>query len=219
MTSRRGLIIGGSALLLAACDKAREVVGSIPGIGPIVGGGEVRTTTPNIPVPNSPWRAQNSLSVVMENAPGGFGFSFPNQDGVHYVTRPPSVSPVRGTMTIRYFVVSENPNWSFKGDAPPPQVSAFIQRKGDQLSANTPDNRYWFSPRGQLTPGEHTIVAPINITGWTNVNGGKNDAGFMQTLNECANVGMTFGGRSFAGHGVWVSGGSARFTLLSFSIG
>ena len=43
----------------------KDIVGSqIPGIGPIVTGGEVRTVTADINVPNSPWRAQNSLSVV-----------------------------------------------------------------------------------------------------------------------------------------------------------
>lgn len=216
--NRRSLIIGMPALLLAGCGGSGV---TIPGIGTIGGSGDVRTITPDINTPNSPWRAQNSSGVVMEHSQGldgGFAFNFPRGDGVHYVTRPPP-GPVSGIMTIRYRVDSTSPSWAFKGDAPPPMVTAFVQRKGDQLSGNTPDNRYWAGPlRGSLDPGEHVITAPLLIPMWTNVMGQRNDAGFKQTLNNCANVGMTFGGASFFGHGVWTPSGSARFTLLAFNI-
>lgn len=217
MITRRSVAVGAPALLLAGCGSGI----TIPGIGTIGGTGDVRTITPDINAPNSPWRAQNSTAVVMEHTlgrDGGFAFYFPRGDGVHYVTRPPP-GPVRGIMTIRYRVDSENPAWAFRGDTPPPMVTAFVQRTGDQLSGNTPDNRYWASSmRGSLDPGEHVITVPLLIPMWTNVMGQRNDAGFKQTLNNCANVGVTFGGASFFGHGVWVSGGSARFTLLSFRI-
>lgn len=216
MITRRVVTFGAPALLLAGCGSGI----TIPGIGTIGGTGDVRTITPDINTPNSPWRAQNSTAVVMESSSGGFAFNFPRGDGVHYVTRPWPVSPVRGIMTIRYRVDSTSPVWAFRGDTPPPMVSAFVQRKGDQLSGNTPDNRYWAGGplRGTLDTGEHVITAALLIPMWTNVMGQRNAAGFTETLNNCANVGMTFGGASFAGHGVWVSGGSARFTLLSFSI-
>jgi hypothetical protein len=43
-------------------------------------------------------------------------------------------------------------------------------------------------------------------------------AGFQDALGNLGRVGMTFGGGCFFGHGVNVSGGTARFALISYTI-
>ena len=43
-------------------------------------------------------------------------------------------------------------------------------------------------------------------------------AGFVQALRQLGNVGFVFGGGCYYGHGVNISGGTARFTLSHYSI-
>jgi len=43
-------------------------------------------------------------------------------------------------------------------------------------------------------------------------------AGFQDALGNLGRVGMTFGGGCFFGHGVNVSGETARFALISYTI-
>ena len=40
---------------------------------------------------------------------------------------------------------------------------------------------------------------------------------FNAAISQLANVGFTFGG-TFAGHGVYVTGGNARFILRQYSV-
>jgi hypothetical protein len=43
-------------------------------------------------------------------------------------------------------------------------------------------------------------------------------AGFKQAITNLENVGFSFGGGCFYGHGVRVSGGGARFALTSYKV-
>ena len=43
-------------------------------------------------------------------------------------------------------------------------------------------------------------------------------AGFRDALANLGHIGMTFGGGCFFGHGVNVSGGTARFVLIGYTI-
>ena len=42
--------------------------------------------------------------------------------------------------------------------------------------------------------------------------------GFQDALGDLGHVGMTFGGGCFFGHGVNISGGTARFSLISYTV-
>jgi hypothetical protein len=58
------------------------------------------------------------------------------------------------------------------------------------------------------------------VVGWSDVIGefgtlsATTQAGFAATLASVSQIGMTFGGGCFFGHGVNVSGGTAAFELL-----
>jgi hypothetical protein len=68
------------------------------------------------------------------------------------------------------------------------------------------------------------MTVPLTPDQWSSVYGKPGNlnattlAGFHDALTNLGHVGMTFGGGCFAGHGVNVSGGSARFALISYSI-
>ena len=53
---------------------------------------------------------------------------------------------------------------------------------------------------------------------WTNVVGKRSSWGFAKTRKNMGNIGVTFGGGCFFGHGVNVSGGSARFIMTRFEL-
>jgi hypothetical protein len=60
-----------------------------------------------------------------------------------------------------------------------------------------------------LHEGEFTLTAPLSPDQWTSVFGqGGNE--FNTAISQLANVGFTFGG-TFAGHGVYVTGGERPF--------
>jgi hypothetical protein len=53
---------------------------------------------------------------------------------------------------------------------------------------------------------------------WTNVEGERSRSGFTEILKNMGNIGLTFGGGCFFGHGVNVSGGTARFIMTRFEL-
>jgi hypothetical protein len=53
---------------------------------------------------------------------------------------------------------------------------------------------------------------------WTNVEGEPSPSGFAETLKNMGNIGLTFGGGCFFGHGVNVSGVPARFIMTRFEL-
>lgn len=106
----------------------------------------------------------------------------------------------------------------------PAKVRFFVQRRGDRTLTNE-NYRWWSNPVSyELTDGAVTLTAPLTPDQWSNVNGkfGNYDAaataGFYDAFNNPERVGMTFGGGCFFGHGVFVTGGTARFTLTNYAI-
>ena len=91
-----------------------------------------------------------------------------------------------------------------------------LQIKNDDLI--TSDGRYWSNTGIPLTNGSFTLNIAVAEGNWTNVDGGFNKDGFDNLLKNMGNVGFTFGGGCFFGHGVSVSGGEAKFYLNSFNI-
>jgi hypothetical protein len=92
-----------------------------------------------------------------------------------------------------------------------------LQTKNDDLVKS--DGRYWSNPVGiTMINGTFTLNIPLNEGNWTNVDGGFNEDGFKKLLQNMGNVGFTFGGGCFFGHGVSVSGGEAKFYVTSFTI-
>ncbi|MEQ1896852.1 MAG: hypothetical protein ABL971_05615 [Vicinamibacterales bacterium] len=104
----------------------------------------------------------------------------------------------------------------------PATMRLFLER-ANEPTANTADfYRWWSDVTLPLTPGGGSLTVPVTPDRWGSVFGTKGNAspaavaGFEATLADLATVGMTFGGGCFAGHGVNISGGTARFILTSF---
>ena len=99
-------------------------------------------------------------------------------------------------------------------------VRLFIQRSNDDLVDDS--FRWWSNPEAIiLKEGEHTMEVPLTPDHWSNVAGKKGDTlpkQFYAALENAGNIGMTFGGGCFFGHGVNVSGGHSTFTLKRFAI-
>jgi hypothetical protein len=59
---------------------------------------------------------------------------------------------------------------------------------------------------------------PLIFDQWSNVYGQRDQAALSAALANVGWVGFTCGGQYFAGHGVALSSGSAKFVLVDFYI-
>jgi hypothetical protein len=116
-------------------------------------------------------------------------------------------------------------NYALKSDntcITPAHVRLYMERK---KNPNSEYSRWWANPTSyELAAGSITMTVPLTPDQWSDVNGrfGNADstatANFRQAIQSLGSVGMTFGGGCFFGHGVNVSGGTARFTVTDFSV-
>jgi hypothetical protein len=97
----------------------------------------------------------------------------------------------------------------------PAHVRFLLQEKGDDLSGKNA-KRYF---------GSANLRAPLtDFSEWMSVFGEKADAsesattGFKQAIANLGNIGFSFGGSCFYGHGVRVSRGGARFAVASYAV-
>jgi len=102
-------------------------------------------------------------------------------------------------------------------DTNPATFHLFLERAGDDLTKEYyrwwADTTYVFGSADNQTI---TIVVPLTGDHWTDVFGRYDEAEFATALRDLAYVGLTFGGHNFAGHGVQMTRGSARFILLDY---
>jgi hypothetical protein len=144
---------------------------------------------------------------------------------VHYVTTKYNGIINKGAMIYIEGKIEADPTvvWNYHlGQAAnrcdtPASAHVMLQIKNDDLT--TSDGRYWSNPVGlTLTNGPFALNILVTESNWTNVYGGFNKDGFDKLLKNMGNIGFTFGGGCFFGHGVSVSGGKAKFYVTSFTI-
>lgn len=98
----------------------------------------------------------------------------------------------------------------------------FFEQAGDNYTQET--FRWWGNPIEFVLPASNAVVditVPLTPDQWSDVYGviGTNAlAGFQAALKNTQNVGMTFGGGCFAGHGLNINPG-ATYQLLVLSYG
>lgn len=164
----------------------------------------------------------------------GWTFDFPQVDGVHYV-----LTPVNGyastEMRVTFNITTvNNPLFDWRtnpdntcGSPPstPATVRLFLQQVGDDMQGTpgtTEFYRWWSNPTAAvLAPGGAVLAVPIDPAQWSSVLGKMGTdapAQFQNAVTHLGNVGMTFGGGCFFGHGVFVTGGAASFTLTGSTI-
>jgi hypothetical protein len=82
--------------------------------------------------------------------------------------------------------------------------------------------RWWANPIAvELAEGVATVTVPLTPEQWSDAAGEIGSAqlaGFEAALAHPGAIGLTFGGGCFFGHGVNVSGGTARFILSNYVV-
>lgn len=184
---------------------------------------------PGLLSPNSGWTDYGSGAGAALVGPLPNPFSIPSQASgqtINYVyTKAPTLA-VGQTITLNYSV-SGNATFaplpeSSCGSAGcgPALVRLFIWAGNDVGSTNA--GRWWCN--AQATPlvigDNQTISCQLEFENWGGAGVGSdpiNATTFAAVLNAPFAVGFTFGGE-FAGHGDWVTSGSATFTVNSFTV-
>lgn len=170
----------------------------------------------------SRWVFQHSHNVPSsprQSSSGGWEFDFPGSDGVHYL-----VTPVSGRMPGAVAVsmrVEKGAGAIFKEIDPCGEHAAavrlYFQRRGDDLTADKQDYRWWSVDRYMLANLAGELVAPVSPDKWSQVFGQVGDTRpneFSAAAADVQVVGLTFGG-CFAGHGVYVIDGAAKFIAVN----
>lgn len=210
MLPRRSFLAG--TLALASCKTDdRPVI-----LPPVFGGG--------VSMSASAWQILYSTGMPpnpLGEAAGWF-FDFPASGSVHYITTNVGASLLgRGRMRTTFAVQGSGHLKATQGDAPA-RVRLFFQRRGDDLSAIGPMEfyRWWSVAYVELVEGQFVLEAPFVGAEWSSVLAKRGDEKmpeFATALSDASSVGVTFGG-SFAGHGVFVETGQARFSMSSFAV-
>lgn len=203
MTNGLTVMAAGAAFfLLAACDG---------------GGG---SAPPPPPPPTTGWVFENSpaMTAPSPNGSGGYVFSFPPADGVHYLIQ--SRGPLVGVTALDLDYEVQGEGNLVGSDAAqdtcggPAHFQLYIRRQGARFIAAHQFWHWFHPPRGELTPGRRRMVAPLTPDQWASMFAQQNAAEFGVTLAGPTVVGLTFGRGCFAGHGLYLSGGGpVTFTI------
>jgi hypothetical protein len=210
-------------LLVAACDDNGHPAST------------ARSTV--VPMDAEAWAILYSPGMPPRPTPqtgSGWYFDFPTAPrSVHYVLAAVNMAASSSVDTSISVITTGTPEfvYSLQPDNSctyPAHVRFLLQQRGDDLSGTNGKQyfRWWSnSVAYQLAPGTANLSASlIDLSQWTIVFGEKANAsavataGFKQAMVNLGNVGFSFGGGCFYGHGVRVSGGGARFGVISYAV-
>ena len=197
----------------------------------------------NVSLSPADWffRGSPGMGLHPVAAPVGWKFDFPSHprtqcnvsicSQVHYVTTA-YTKPMASTSSISMTLsITASPGAVFDyhteasntcaGSA---TVRLYFQQQGDDLTMADATYRWWSNPSSFVlapTDGPVSLTVPLQGEKWTAVNGMsgvQQPNGFAAALAHPANIGLTFGGGCFFGHGVFIDGGTATLTVTGFSI-
>jgi hypothetical protein len=165
---------------------------------------------------------------------GGWHFDFPTDpNSVHYVLAAVNMAASSYVDASILVTTTETPAFVYNLQPDnncvyPAHVRFLLQEKGDDLSGRNGKQyfRWWSNSIAyQLASGPAKLTTSLtDLSQWTSVFGEKANAnaaataGFKQAMANLGNVGFSFGGGCFYGHGVRVSGGGARFAVTSYVV-
>lgn len=182
-----------------------------------------------VPVPSvGQWVAYGAKEPPISNN----SFDFPGPGGIagYFYTQLPQVPKQGQILSLNFSIVGDDPVWENNpsgGDTGPPTMHLFLWRKGDDRScggtAQQHDGRSqyrMFAARTPLVLGDNqTISAALDPAVWTGCYAEHSTAAqWLDLLNNLVGAGFTFGGQWFAGHGIYLSKGSAKFTIKKFEV-
>lgn len=173
----------------------------------------------SVGMPRNP-RATSSTSWI---------FDFPDisQGEIDYITQNVSGAIVGSNLIAELQITTQgNTVFDYKTESGntcdfPAHVRFYIQRAW----TNNNYDRWWANPIAfKLEAASAVLSVPLDPSQWTDTWGhrGSDDAasiaGFKKALYEVTQIGLTFGGGCFFGHGVRVVGGTADFQVTQFRI-
>jgi uncharacterized protein YndB with AHSA1/START domain len=154
---------------------------------------------------------------------GAWSFEFPGDGGhVNYVQTPFNATMTPHRMSMTFKVESNAPQYEVldPGDHLPATIRLFFEQQGDDLK--DPNGRWWadakFYNLGSQDGDTITFMFPLTSDQWTNVYGQQDQQAFTAALANVGWVGLTCGGQYFAGHGVALRSGNAKFVLVHFQV-
>jgi len=153
-----------------------------------------------------------------------WSFKLPSSESaghVNYVQSPFNETIQMHSVSLTFRIESDDPTYNVldTGDILPATFHIFFEQQGDNLIE--PDGRWWATPGYNLGSQDNqtlTITVPLTSDHWSNVNGETDPQRFASAWQNVGWVGITFGGQYFWGHGVALSGGTARFVLVEFQV-
>jgi hypothetical protein len=158
-----------------------------------------------------------NMPAWMSGTEGNWYFDFPNQNGVHYVYKVAPAVRVGQTITMHFAITGKGNFVPTEGNATA-RVRLFLQQRGDMLTAQEPYKRWWSVTYIELRVHADGLVIAGPVDFGVRPARGRG----AERVQQCdiparENIGFTFGG-TFAGHGVYVTGGNARFILKQYSV-
>lgn len=182
-----------------------------------------------VTAPVNPWVFQYSPGMTAPSLYGGTGFrfTFPATDGVHYLVKP-QVGSLSHSISVSYaidvspdavFDYRTNPN-NTCGPGFPGHTMPYFHKANDPQMTDEFGRWFAWGYKKDLIGGSFGIDAVFSDPAkWISVygkNGADYPVQFQAALGSIAEVGMVFGGGCFAGHGVFVTGGTATMTATAF---
>jgi hypothetical protein len=169
------------------------------------------------------WTETYGALFALTMAGDGFTFPFPQAPGhVNYITKASGPLKIGQTITVTFKItpLSGAKFATVQKNTGQASFRLMIMRDSDMTS---PYGRYWSNPDSFVlrATGTITLSVPIKPERWSDVYGAfgtENLAEFKQTLSECGEAGITFGGTTGGfGHGD-TADGKATFTLVSLKV-
>jgi len=165
---------------------------------------------------------------IEQNPTGGIAFNIPPAPAALGYLKVPAHLTARPQFLSITFRVEASPDAEYNAaiyspsiggtDANPAMFHLFLERRGDDVTdRNKADYRQWADIHHEFGTADNqtiTLQVPLTQDHWSQVFGMH--TGLEATLGDLAYVGLTFGGRSFFGHGIQMARGTARVVVVDY---
>jgi len=186
----------------------------------------IRPQQPNVASLNpADWYIMHSDNMPYHpsgESSGAWSFAFPTNGRIDYVQTPFRATAMPHNVSITFKAESDMPQYKVidLADRLPATVHLFFEIENDDGS--NANGQWWatYSSYDFESADNNLIrfVVPLTPDQWSNVVGQYDATSFYDALSNIGWIGITFGGQSFFGHGVALTGGSAKYILVDFSV-
>jgi hypothetical protein len=208
---------------------------AVPVFGPVLAD-PPPTYPPDLDLSASVWAILNNGATLHNDSGGGLYFDFPVQSDttckatgtcpfVNYLYTTHVPTSVSGIISVTLHVdVTGTPVFQNTSANPSctetPAVRAMIWAHNNNLSDG---NRWWSNPISYvLAPGSVTMNIPIDPAWWSGVKGQRATDDLTKwehAITSVSSLALTFGASCTGfGHGAFVVGGTARFTIDDYEV-